>query len=281
MRMATLCERSLRALGAFAAILIAVRCDAAITLQFGSASAAPSGQTLVGLFASASGGESISGFNLPIDIGQAGVGFTNAISLDANPIRNAVYGTTALKSQGNALFAIDGIVNGDGANFALASAPTKLFDLAFNVSISATPQTIPIRLVNPTTPVNQFNVSGPGNPAVTSIVAGSLTIGASADADFNDDGQVDGADFLLWQRTLGTEAPDVDASGNGIVDAADLTAWRAAYGATMINAAATAVPEPSASALAILTAATLRCGARRQRLHAGRTPKQIGNPAFA
>jgi glucose/arabinose dehydrogenase len=51
----------------------------------------------------------------------------------------------------------------------------------------------------------------------------------ASDTDFDRD--VDGADFLKWQRSLGsTTALLADASGNGLVDAADLAAWRINFG---------------------------------------------------
>lgn len=67
-----------------------------------------------------------------------------------------------------------------------------------------------------------------------------------ADADFNNDNIVDGADFLIWQRNLGTAGglPQGDADGNGQINAADLTIWKAHFGLTSVTGAAAAVPEP-------------------------------------
>jgi hypothetical protein len=55
-------------------------------------------------------------------------------------------------------------------------------------------------------------------------------------ADFDEDGDVDGLDFLAWQIGFGTTAPnavkaDGDADNDTDVDAADLAAWENAYGA--------------------------------------------------
>jgi hypothetical protein len=70
------------------------------------------------------------------------------------------------------------------------------------------------------------------------------------DADFNDDGVVDGADFLTWQRGLGVADThrQGDANGSGTVDAADFAVWRAKFGAPGGSglAAGAAVPEPTA-----------------------------------
>ena len=51
--------------------------------------------------------------------------------------------------------------------------------------------------------------------------------------DFNDDGRVDGLDFLVWQAhfptTSGATRTDGDATGDGKVDGLDFLAWQSAY----------------------------------------------------
>ena len=51
--------------------------------------------------------------------------------------------------------------------------------------------------------------------------------------DFNDDGKVDGLDFLVWQANYPTESgatrTDGDATGDGKVDGLDFLEWQAAY----------------------------------------------------
>jgi hypothetical protein len=76
------------------------------------------------------------------------------------------------------------------------------------------------------------------------------------DADFDQDGDVDGADFLRWQRGLGLDAQTDysagDADGNAVVDHADLALWQGAFGSPA--AAAIPVPEPAPFAWAALAA---------------------------
>jgi hypothetical protein len=71
--------------------------------------------------------------------------------------------------------------------------------------------------------------------------------------DFDGDNDVDGADFLLWQRQLGGPG-SADDSGNGVVDAADLALWKANYGPNpatpAADANAAAVPEPASALIA-------------------------------
>jgi hypothetical protein len=77
---------------------------------------------------------------------------------------------------------------------------------------------------------------------------------ALGDADFNGDNQVDGADYLIWQRNLGSagELAQGDADGDGWVTAADLGYWRRQFGQ---DPPLRAVPEPAAIVLAAAIAA--------------------------
>jgi hypothetical protein len=87
------------------------------------------------------------------------------------------------------------------------------------------------------------------------------------DADFNNDGTVDGADFLVWQRGFGTGTNNAsgDANNSGGVDGADLAIWKTQFGdAPPALGAVGAVPEPTAALLAGLTGLALAAGRRRQ-----------------
>ena len=88
-------------------------------------------------------------------------------------------------------------------------------------------------------------------------------------ADFNDDGVVNGGDFLVWQRGLGkiaqTDGAHGDANGDGTVDRRDLAIWQSAYATTASAVAgASRVPEPSS--VVLVTLALCAAGStRRQR----------------
>lgn len=75
-----------------------------------------------------------------------------------------------------------------------------------------------------------------------------------AAADFNRDGDVDGADLTIWSAKLGQESgatqTDGDATGDGAVDGADFLAWQQQLTASAV-AAAGVVPEPATVALLI------------------------------
>ena len=76
-----------------------------------------------------------------------------------------------------------------------------------------------------------------------------------SNADFDADGDVDGADFLRWQRGFGTGTTlaQGNADGDGDVDAADLAIWKTQFGSTgLATGTAASVPEPTAIGLASL-----------------------------
>jgi hypothetical protein len=96
-----------------------------------------------------------------------------------------------------------------------------------------------------------------------------------ASADFDEDGDVDGADLLTWQSNLGrlTGAlhADGDADGDGDVDAADLAAVEARVMPTPLlqapgaQVATAAIPEPATLALATAALAALGWASRGPR----------------
>ncbi|HEX6960533.1 MAG TPA: dockerin type I repeat-containing protein, partial [Lacipirellula sp.] len=100
-------------------------------------------------------------------------------------------------------------------------------------------------------------VGGTGNDVVLNLVASSAPT-----ADFDSDGDVDGADLLAWQRGLGTPdgaaRSDGDANGDGAVDATDLQAWTGQFGTSGGGANATTVPEPTSFGLMLVAVILVR-----------------------
>jgi hypothetical protein len=76
-------------------------------------------------------------------------------------------------------------------------------------------------------------------------------------ADFNADGNIDGADLLLWQQNVGQQGPQRtgDADHDGDVDQQDLRLWERHFGTSSPpnqNLATSAIPEPPTSLLGLL-----------------------------
>jgi hypothetical protein len=71
--------------------------------------------------------------------------------------------------------------------------------------------------------------------------------------DFNRNGVVDGADYVVWRKTSGQQVPlgtGADGNGDGSVDITDYQLWRTHFGSTATASGAgasdgAAVPEPS------------------------------------
>ena len=97
----------------------------------------------------------------------------------------------------------------------------------------------------------------------------SYTINADlVSGDFDRDHDVDGNDFLRWQREFGTDVfptgSGADSNGDGVVGGADLASWQGNFSATPSAVRGLSVPEP-ASGLLLLSALALFARPRRSR----------------
>jgi hypothetical protein len=74
-------------------------------------------------------------------------------------------------------------------------------------------------------------------------------------ADFNDDGAVDAADYIVWRATLGASlAPwtGADATGDGLVTLDDYQRWRSDFGMSASSGVTGGVvPEPAGATLVV------------------------------
>jgi T5SS/PEP-CTERM-associated repeat protein len=89
------------------------------------------------------------------------------------------------------------------------------------------------------------------------------------DADFDEDGDVDGDDLANWETGFGilTGAVhmDGDANADGDVDGSDFLAWQRQFGTVPSTPVATAVPEPHAALLALVSLAWMASHGSRRR----------------
>jgi hypothetical protein len=87
--------------------------------------------------------------------------------------------------------------------------------------------------------------------------------------DFNRDGVVDAADYVVWRKTEGqsvTYFASADGDGSGLINADDLSIWLANYGNSSGGGAgfAAGIPEPATLWL-LLAAATVHARSRGTR----------------
>jgi hypothetical protein len=97
--------------------------------------------------------------------------------------------------------------------------------------------------------------------------------------DYNANGEVDAADYVVWRSLAGKTEGQLAADGtgpdgvrDGVVNDWDYNLWRANFGAQLMSddtAAAGGVPEPSASLLALF-ALVICCSSAARSRRAGR-----------
>jgi hypothetical protein len=81
------------------------------------------------------------------------------------------------------------------------------------------------------------------------MVAANLAPLVVVQGDYNGDGVVDGADYVMWRRNIGSEVEtDIDGDHSGRVDDGDFDVWRKSYGGQPAGGVAlsqNAIPEPA------------------------------------
>ena len=117
----------------------------------------------------------------------------------------------------------------------------------------------------------EFSSDGlPNEPPQLMTISAFGRVVLSGDLDADND--VDGADFLIWQRGTGrgpnATLEDGDANLDGVVNDADLLLWKANFGSTAPTSnliASVPVPEPASSLLLLLAACSAISQRRRHR----------------
>jgi hypothetical protein len=137
-----------------------------------------------------------------------------------------------------------------------ALSPVPAIDGGVMVSV---PFTIDAGVIAGTFPIQFIPGNELTNPMAVALpivlTSGSITVRAAASSlagDYNEDGTVDAADYVVWRNSLGQSGAGLQADGNGSgsIDADDYTVWRARLGqASSTGAALAIVPEPPAALL--------------------------------
>jgi hypothetical protein len=132
-------------------------------------------------------------------------------------------------------------------------------DFAYITALTDDPQLGPLANNGGPTPTHALTAGSPAvnqgsnslglttdqrGTAYSRVIAGTADIGAfelqtsvgpALPGDYNGNQVVDGADYVVWRKTLGAGVPPysgADGSGNGAVDTADYGVWRGHFGAT-------------------------------------------------
>jgi hypothetical protein len=129
---------------------------------------------------------------------------------------------------------------------------------------------------NPVITQLQFSSLYEANYTVSNVWIGTaadfFALPSAAMGDFNADGMVDIADYLVWRKTMDQTGTllAADGNGNGSVDAGDYNVWQAHFGemvgsggASGTSQSQSAVPEPSAAALMFIAAAVTVASTQR------------------
>jgi hypothetical protein len=114
----------------------------------------------------------------------------------------------------------------------------------------------------------EFLQTGMNSPSIGAVVYGAVTVppmpGVGTPGDYNNNGTVDAADYVLWRN--GGPLQNDPTTG---VQPEDYTTWRTNFGRTGAGGSAlgaSAVPEPTAAALVLVIAVAASCMRRRGNL---------------
>jgi hypothetical protein len=103
----------------------------------------------------------------------------------------------------------------------------------------------------------QLLYAGPNEALLHSAKVSYVTGPSGISGDYNANGTVDAADYVVWRKTDGTQTTLPNDETPGSVTTADYAVWRTNFGRTALGAAlgsASAVPEPHALLLGLLAA---------------------------
>jgi hypothetical protein len=201
-----------------------------------------------------SGGEAVSGIDFFVQVGDGG---TTVGGDDTGPtITQVDFVTGTIFATNNTGVFTDPAPLIWGATTTTSTGTVAASGLLATLTVDTTGITsgqFDLLLNPPATGPTAFADAG----VVTTLTNGSLHIGAppALTGDYNRNGTVDAADYVLWRETLNQMGPGLAADGNANneVDAADYNVWRTNFGRTASAGAsaggALPVPEPATLAL--------------------------------
>ncbi|MEX2307248.1 MAG: hypothetical protein WD738_06625 [Pirellulales bacterium] len=224
-----------------------------------------------------------------------GAGFTIQVNTSMTGGRNVILGQTTLPpgQQQGIFYGVGTIVNGEPGDVGPSFPPGSLtnlenvpwapeppgdflgdaaWDIAATFASGTFDEGFTLAFLSGTSG-QVFTTSGTATTYGTLVPATISTIirtDALAEAfpDYNDNGVVDAADFVLWRKGV---FPEADGNNNGMIDSGDYDLWREHFGEIVpgagsganIGLSSGAVPEPASAALLAFGATDLL--ARRNR----------------
>jgi hypothetical protein len=234
--------------------------------------AAASGSTQLNDFAKSTGNFAIADSDA-YTTGELGGGFGGPTILQTPAISLTGIAANALKVQFDSAWRTSGAQTGEltvqyGAGPEMTILSWHSDSANPNFHATNLNETVLLSLNNPAggTAIFRFKYTGTDNWfwAIDNLKIGT---GGGNSADFDSDGDVDGADFQAWQRGLGTTGAGAtravgNADGDSDVDAADLAIWKAQFAVPPLSA----VPEPAGMCLMVMAVAGLTRGRRAKRI---------------
>jgi hypothetical protein len=184
---------------------------------------------------------------------SAGNGLIDAISIGGPSLarKDGLVGYFT-DDDGDDYFMLANTYHGDSLNAAAAAVSfTITFDSAVDIIWRLNRLTGLVEQINLTNSILNLTLPG-GTGDLFKFGDGNFAGLAAANGDFDGDGDVDGRDFLKWQRG---QSPNPYSSS-------DLALWQQTYGNSQLTAASTSVPEPSVACLALVlsfSSAFIRC----------------------
>jgi hypothetical protein len=219
-----------------------------------------------------SGGEQLAGEDFYAQIGDGGTflggsdakpTFTNVdvlgstiFSLNNNGAYGDPNGMPPGSNTAHPLIWVDGTTTAGGTVPASGLLATMTIDTTGLAS-----GTFPLLLTGVASSLGPFDTtlrSATGDAIPLSITNGSLLVAVPIAGDYNRNGDVDAADYVVWRDTLGQMGTGLaaDGDGSGEIDASDYSVWKMHFGETITSGSASirVVPEPVTLVLLLLAA---------------------------
>jgi hypothetical protein len=187
-------------------------------------------------------------FNMYRNFDGAGGTFGDtSVDADTSNIANSAVYASVDSSDPNRMIVVAINRTGTAQTTGIAVTHDRVFDHAEIYQLTSTasggnPYTIARQADLELSLLNAFQYTLPANSISTLVL-----ISDGLPGDFNRDGIVDGADYVVWRKLEGSTGNDLAADSNedNIVDAKDYSLWSGNFGRTNLSGAGSAIPEPT------------------------------------